>query len=444
MRTVLLLACCAVSLQAAPIKAGVAKVEITPKTPVWMSGYAARTHASEGTLVPLWAKALAIETSPRQRVVIVTIDAVGIPKEVSDKVAERVGKLYKLERSQFILNCSHTHSGPMIWPNLRNLAAFPSEEEARMLGYRETFQDALVNVIGAALKDMAPATLSYGEGTAGFSMNRRSPSPTGVKNAPYAAGPVDHRVPVVKVMDRAGKVRAILFGYACHNTTLGADIYRFNWDYAVYAQAALEKEHPGATALFMTLCAGDQNPYPRGLVAQAQQHGEELAQAVEKVLGGALTPVTGPIATTYSQTPLQLAPKTRADFEKELKDPVPGNVRRAAMMLKKLDANETIDKLAYPIAAVRFGHSLTLLALGGEVTVDYALRMQREYQGVPFFVAGFSYEVMSYIPSARVLKEGGYEAVDSMAYYGQAGPYTADVEDRIFSAIHATLTKLRR
>lgn len=84
---------------------------------------------------------------------------------------------------------------------------------------------------------------------------------------------------------------------------------------------------------------------------------------------------------------------------------------------------------------------MTILALGGEVVVDYDLRVKREYPGLPIIVAGYSNDVMSYIPSRRVLQEGGYEAVDSMAYYGQPGPYAGDVEERIFTGIHQVLKR---
>jgi neutral ceramidase len=439
-----LLILCAAGLYGAEMKAGVAKVEITPTTPVWMSGYSARTHPSEGVLIPLWAKALALESSRGRRIVIVSTDVVGIPRGVADEVAARVHTQYGLERSELLINCSHTHTGPMIWPNLMNLTVISPEEERKLIAYSHTFADALVTVVGEALHDLAPATVSYGEGSAAFAMNRRLPTPTGVKNSPYPEGPVDHRVPVLKIVDRSGKIRAILFAYACHNTTLGGDIYQFSGDYAGYAQAALEKEHPGATALFMILCGADQNPYPRGTVAHAQLHGDELAEAVDRVVSGSMTPVSAPIASTFRLIQLRLAPRSRDDFEKELKSPIPAVVRRAELMLKAMDAGRPIDQVEYPVEAVRFGHSLTLLALGGEVTVDYALRMQREYHGEPVITAGYSNDVMSYIPSARVLREGGYEAVDSMPYYGLAGPYSADVEDRIFAAIHQVMAKLGR
>jgi hypothetical protein len=428
----------------AEMKAGVAKVEITPATPVWMSGYASRTHPSEGVLQPLWAKALAIESSSRQRIVIVTIDVVGIPREVADEVASRAHEKYGLTRAQLLFNCSHTHSGPMIWPNLMNLTVISDEEQRKLKAYRSVFEDALVNVIGAALSDVAPANVSYGEGSAAFAGNRRLPTPEGVKNSQNPAGPVDHRVPVLKISDRSGNLRAILFAYTCHNTTLGGDLYQFNGDYAGFAQADLEKEHPGATALFMILCGGDQNPYPRGTVPLAEQHGKELADAVESAIKGSMTPLQGPVAAAYETTTLNLAPRSRADFEKELQSKVPAEVRRAQNMIKALDAGQKVDEVNYPVAAVRFGHNLTLVALGGEVVIDYSIRMQKEFPAEPLITAGYSNYVMSYIPSLRVLHEGGYEPVDSMPYYGLAGPYADDVEERIFKTVHRVMAKVGR
>jgi hypothetical protein len=87
------------------------------------------------------------------------------------------------------------------------------------------------------------------------------------------------------------------------------------------------------------------------------------------------------------------------------------------------------------VQAVRLGRDLTLLALGGEPVVDYALRVKRELPRENLVVAGYCYDVMCYIPSRRVLREGGYEAVDNMIYYGQPGPFAESVEDVIMAAV---------
>jgi hypothetical protein len=332
----------------------------------------------------------------------------------------------------------------VVWPNIINLTEFPPAEQEKLLAYQRTFTDALVRAIGAAIADLAPATVEFGEGSVDFAVNRRESTPTGVKIGVNPNGPGDHSVPVLKVTGADGKLRAVLFGYACHNTTLGADIYQLTGDYAGFAAADLEARHPGATALFLMLCGADQNPNPRGTVELARKYGDALAAEVERVTAAPMKPVAGAIRTTFLLTPLRLAPRTREDLEAELKSPVAAQVRRARMMLKEVDARKPIDRIDYPVQAVRFGSSLTLVALGGEVTVDYALRIKREYPGEPIIVAGYSNDVMSYIPSARVLREGGYEANESMIYYGQAGPFAPDVEDRIFAAIHRAMKQVGR
>jgi neutral ceramidase len=436
MRILIVLLLWAANLSGATLRAGLAKVDITPRGPIWMSGYAARTHPSEGVLSRLWAKALAIESSPRERIVIVSTDLVGIPRELSDEVAAKLKKQYGLNRSQLLINASHTHTGPIVWPNLRNLTVIPEGEQEKLIDYRNTLAEALVSVAGAALRDLSPAVIEFGEGAAGFAANRRA--------AINPDGPVDHRVPVLKIADPAGRIRGIVFGYACHNTTLTGEFYQLSGDYAGFAAETIQQRHPGATALFVMLCGADQNPNPRSTLELARQHGNALADEIEKVIAARMTPVSGPVRTAFRLAELRFAPRSRQDFEAELKSKVPAQVRRGEMMLKELDAGRNLERLDYPLQAVRFGKTLTLLALGGEVTVDYGLRARREYSGEPLITAGYSNDVMSYIPSARVLREGGYEAVDSMFYYAQPGPYAEDVEERVFAAIRQVMKSVGR
>ena len=101
-------------LLAADFQAGVARVRITPPTPFWMSGYAARTHPSEGVEQELWAKALALRDPGGHQVVLVTTDLIGLPRAISDEVAARVAARFHVERAQLVLSASHTHCGPAV------------------------------------------------------------------------------------------------------------------------------------------------------------------------------------------------------------------------------------------------------------------------------------------------------------------------------------------
>ncbi len=437
----LLLAALAPALLAADFKAGVARADITPKSPIWMSGYASRNNPSEGVLEPLHAKALAIEDNRRGRAVIVTTDLIGLPRALTDEVSARVQKQWGLDRARLLFNSSHTHTGPVVRANLTTMYDLTAEQDAVIKDYSRALAEALYIIVGAALGDLKPARLAFAEGSTDFAMNRRELRIEGVRLGLNPKGPGDHSVPVIEVRGEDGALRAVLFGYACHNTTLTGQHYRLSGDYAGYAQSAIEAAHPGVTALFLMLCGGDQNPNPRGEVEHAVAHGKKLAGEVSRVLAGKLDPLRPPIRAAYQVTELPFAIHTRETFEKELQDRNPAKVRRAKEMLRLYDERRPIRLTPYPVQAIRFHRDLTILALGGEVVVDYALRAKREF-AERLVVAAYSNDVMCYIPSRRVLKEGGYEAVDSMIYYGMPGPFSEEVEETVFEAVGRVMKRV--
>ena len=445
-RTVLVCLCAVAPLAAAEFKAGVGRIAITPEKPIYLSGYASRTHPSEGVLHDIWAKALAIEDAHGGRVVFVTTDVVGLPRSISDVVAARVQKQYGLERSHLVLNASHTHTGPLIGKNLDIMfpAAMTPEDIAYVKQYAQELTDKLVTVIGSAVSDLSPANVWLGNGTANFAINRREATQNGVKIGENPSGPTDHDVPVLKVTSPDGKVRAILFGYACHNTTLTGEFYKISGDYAGFAQIDVEKANPGATAMFMQLCGADQNPNPRSELSLAEDHGKELAAEVIRVSTGDLKPVKGRIRTAFQIVELDFAPTTRETFEADLKDPNVFKVRRAKEMLADIDAGHPIRHYPYPVQAIAIGKDVTVVVLGGEVVVGYDLRTKKEFGATGMIVAGYSNDVMAYIPTTKILKEGGYEPVDSMIYYGMPGPWADDVEERIFGGIRSVVKRVRR
>ena len=426
---------------AADFEAGVARVKITPPTPFWMSGYAARTRPSDGVLQDLWAKALAVRDGEGHRVVFVSTDLIGLSRVISTDVVARAGRRFGLDPSQVLLNSSHTHCGPMVWQNLPILLDLDARDEQAIEAYGRSLADKLVEVVGAALHDLAPAQLAVGHGAVGFAVNRRVSTPDGYRIGVNPDGPVDHDVPVLKVTAPDGSLRAVLFGYACHNTTLRGDVYQINGDYAGQAQEVLERDHPGATALFVMLCGGDQNPHPREKLSLARRHGRTLAAEVSRVLDTPLAPVRPPIRTASEEARLEFAAHTRGVFEEESRHSDPHRQRRARRMLAAYDRGDPVRDVPYPVQAVRFNRDLTFLALGGEVVVDYALRSKREFPDENLIVAGYSHDVMCYIPSRRVLQEEGYEAVESMIYYGQPGRFAESVEEKIFAAIRRVMEK---
>jgi neutral ceramidase len=441
--------CCAYASQQPDWKAGVATIVITPAEPMWMAGYAARDKPSEGKINDLHAKALALEDEHGTRLVIVTVDLLGIPRATRDWLAEHVKESYKLEPQALLLNASHTHSGPVlreakysIYGN--TLYGLSPEQIQQNNKYVDELQEKLLELIGKAIENMAPAKLGYTHGRAGFAMNRRLPTERGFQNSPNPDGPVDHDVPVLRIDGQDGKLRAVLFGYACHNTTLSG--YEFCGDYAGFAQEYIEQAHPGTTAMFMAGCGGDQNPYPRGgpnTLDYCKQHGRALANGVEAALAPRARPVTGQIQAAIDTVTLDFVPTpSREQLETSAKSENKYVRRHAQVLLEELEKNGKI-RTTYPylVQVVRFGDDLTMVALAGEVVVDYSLRLKSELLGRAVWVAAYSNDVFGYVPSLRVLKEGGYEAGDAMLYTDLPGPFAPSVEELIVTKVHELVDK---
>ncbi|MCU0248011.1 MAG: neutral/alkaline non-lysosomal ceramidase N-terminal domain-containing protein [Bryobacter sp.] len=421
-------------------RAGVARVKITPDGPIWMSGYASRNHPSTGVKEDLWAKALALEDRKGNRVVVVTTDLLGIPRGLADQVAAQVQKRHGLKRAQLLLNSSHTHAGPVVRPNLELMYDLKGDNWTAVQAYAQKLALQLVEVTGAALGAMEPASLTVATGRAGFAVNRREATPKGVKIGVNPQGAVDHDVPVLRVRKASGPLLAVLFGYACHNTTMGGDNYELHGDYAGFAQLQVEAAHPGAQAMFLMLCGGNINPNPRGKREHVEQYGRELAAAVAQAAQE--KPVKGTLASSFRMVDLPFAPHSRADFEAQKDSANVYLARRAKAMLAAYDDRKEPRTLALPVQAIRFGNELAMVAFGGEVVVDYALQLKKQYPKTTLVVAAYSNDVPCYITTTAQNKEGGYEPVDSMIYYGQPGPLGDDAEARLLNAAQATLKQV--
>lgn len=417
-------------------KVGVGSVVITPEKNIWLAGYASRKAPAEGKEHDLYAKALALEDPAGVRAVLVTTDLVAVSSTLAHAVADRVQQAYNVPRERFLITASHTHSGPVTNDRLYDMYGLDDAQAALISEYTATLPDRILKAVETAIASLEPCTLHWGHGEAGFAKNRRAFVLGGMANAFNPIGPVDHDVPVLLARNADGKPKAVLFGYACHNTTLSWQFYC--GDYAGFAQTYLEQALPGATALFVSGCGADQNPLPRGTVEHAKQYGGELCGAVLKAVGSTMKPVTGALRAAYKEIPLALsAPPSREDVEKQLQDQNVYIQRRAKRLLKQFDENGALDTTyPYPVQVWQFGNELQMTALGGEVVVDYALLIKYELGHDNQFVIGYANDVCAYIPSLRVLREGGYEGAESMIYYGFHGPWAPQVQDDIMKAVH--------
>jgi hypothetical protein len=436
-------------------RAGTARIKITPEKMGWLTGYGARNKPADGVALDLYARALALEDGQGQKAVVVTAEILGFPPSMSRWIRDEAKKRYGLSDAQVLLSASHTHAGPAMpeRPSMEVFHGFGEAEAKTVYDYAAWLRGAVVDLIGKAIADLQPAKLSFSRTKATYAMNRRLPREGNVPAlADNPKGITDPDVPVLEVESNDGKTRAVVFTYACHCTTLGGNWYQYHGDHAGVACQELEKSLPGATALFVNGCSGDLNPSPRGGVEMAEKHGKSLAIAVRSALGTIDSrTIRGGLRMNYRTIDLPLEPPPARELLVKLSEHKSVfRQRHAKETLKQMDSGKLPSSVPFPILTWQFGSDLTLVALSGETCLGYALRLKKELGEERTWVAGYANEVPCYIPSEKVLAEGGYEAGwdnefkkavagGSIMYYGWPVPLAPGLEDRIVKAVLESL-----
>ncbi len=431
-------------------EAGVARVKLTPDHFMWMSGYGGRTVPADGKLTDIWAKALVLRDQTGQEAVLITADLIGIGAASTKQITAELRKRHGLERSQIAIATSHTHTGPALSDNLVPLHYLraPEEEAARIQRYTERLRVMLVDVVSEAYKTMQPVYVTWGNGNCTVAVNRRNNSESEVPRLRLEGkleGPFDHDVPVLAIRNSDLQLRVVVYGYACHSTVLS--FTKWSGDYPGFSQEALEKQHPGLTAMFWAGCGADQNPLPRRTVELAQQYGTRLARSVDSVLQGRMQSVAGVMKIRYREINGRTdQPKTRQELEQVRQQGNQYERPYAQYLLDQLGQQQTLpETYSYPIQTWQLGDAVKWVFLGGEVVVDYAIKIKQgteptsPYRDPSIWVAGYSNDVMAYIPSLRVLREGGYEGGGSNTYYGFPALWHEELESQILTEVRKQL-----
>ncbi|MDZ7617476.1 MAG: neutral/alkaline non-lysosomal ceramidase N-terminal domain-containing protein [Patescibacteria group bacterium] len=415
------------------VQVGVAKVDVTPQTPVRMYGYGARKTESESVAGRLKASALAIgDDEGDGPAILLTVDCGAVPADLRAEVARRVGAKAGVKSERFMLCNSHNHSGP----NLKGMREFSGQELEHITRYAEQLAAKLEQVVLDALAARRPGRLAWAQGSVGFAANRRV-----LKDGKWSGfgavpeGAVDHSVPLLRVTDAEGKTIALVVNYACHNTTLRGNFKQIHGDWAGCAQESIEADFPGAVALVTIGCGADSDPCPHGTVELCEQHGRALADEVKRLMAGPFKPLDPRIVAR--RTVLEMAMSEQPSLE-ELKR-LATQSYPAERLLKMIERGETPPAAyAYEIHTWTFGDDLAMVFLPHEVAVDYVLRLKRELDGSRLWINAYSNDSSYYVVSKRLIEEGGYEVRNSLSAivsHGRPEQVQPAVEDRIVDAV---------
>lgn len=427
-------------------KAGMSSEVMTPEGLMWLGGYSSRNRPAEGVMKDLWVKAMVLEDKHGERVVLVTTDMVGMPKDMSDRIRKQLNARFKLSKAQIILNSSHTHAGPVLIDELHDYYAvkFGENELGTIRKYSQHLENKIISCVEKAIKSLQPVYVFTGNGLTRFQVNRYNNVEADVSKLFETNGPNDYAVPVLKVQNLSGKIISVVFGYACHATVVSG--YLWSPDYPGYARIELEKIYPGATAIFFQGCGGDQNPLPRRAAAEAllaQQYGKELAAAVECVLEDAMDRQPSELKSVYTEIDLPFSDIPSISELKHIASSSTGYEGLwAGRLLEEFEKKGSLMKsYPYPIQIWLIGKQ-PVFSLGGEVVIEYAQELKRMY-GYNIFVMGYNNDVMAYIPSSDILQKGGYEGARSLMYFNSvASGWDAGIEFSILSEMQVLAEKI--
>ncbi len=431
--------------------AGFSKVDITPTEPVRMAGYGSRDHPNEGIDTPLHVRCLALVSAAGDPSTsfLFSVDTIGLPGSLTRELAESIAKKHQTPRDQIVFCSTHTHCGPDLVSELSNIFATPLTKDEIAAGerYKSQLRIGILQAADLALQDLIPVDLDYAVGEANFAANRRV-----LTNGHWTGfgvqsdGPVDHTVPVLRITSQDGAVQAVVFNYACHCTTLGGEHYQINAEWAGYACAALEAAYPNSIALCTIGCGADANPNPRGSLEAAKVHGRTLAAEVKRIVAGEMKSIDAPLETRFDYAGLSFDLPTVEELQQRVAaNTNPQATRHAQLMLETYHREGRLPATyPVPIQAWRFGDQLTMIFLGGEVVVDYALRLKKELDRPNLWVTAYANDVLGYIASERMRTEGGYEFDRSGVYYGLPGPWSAGTEDFLITRVKELLTSRER
>lgn len=437
-----------------PLPIGAAIVDITPDYPVRLSGYGNRTQETDVVASKIHARALAIGGAnvaagdsaanilDNPLSILLTVDNCGVPENVTEAVFKLLTEKFNITRERFAVSSSHSHSAPWLRGFAPNILTDVPEAHAKHLAdYEARLIEQLVQVATDGINNRRLGQLSIGHGTLDFAINRRLMNAgqwTGFGETPE--GPVDHQMPLLAARDTDGALIAVLASYACHATTETGQLNSISGDWPGMASNMIEADNPGVVALVAIGCGADSNPSPRGTHELAQQHARSVATEVQRLLKH-LSPIDHRIDCQIARIDLPLGPlPTREEWEAKAK--LPGHAgEHGKMFLKMLDEGKPIPTTIpnYPVQTWCFGKDLAMVFLGGEVVIDYAVRMNDMFDSERLWINAYSNDVPCYIASKRILREGGYEADSSMIYYARPTRLAPEAEDLICDAVQKLL-----
>lgn len=414
--------------QAGPLRVGIASVDITPEGPVWMRGFAARDEPSDGVERNIIAQCIVFDNE-HTRLAIVSLDICALNYRQLQRL-RALADASGIPEQHVMINWTHNHYGP----HLGSVEPHGRNEE-----YYELFTERTEPLFEQAVADLRPAVLEYTVGSCTMAINRRQLGEDGTAGfRPEPRRQIDPDVPTLRVLGADGEVRAVVFGYACHPTTISGDLlYKIGTDFPGYARDWVQAAWPGATAIFLQGCGGDIKP--RAVLPREGNPYARFGQVLldERGLKAAMGYELGRAVVAGLAVPPEPVPADRPlDLQEALETPVTLGGVVELISLPSKDNPDELWPTPWHVGAWRIG-DLYLFGSQGEVLSAIGLRIKRELADTRVWTNGYTHWGGGYVPDAASYPEGGYE-VNSTKFAPGADDVLVDSARRLIEHLHET------
>jgi hypothetical protein len=437
------------------MKLGTGKAIITPPIGTPLVGFGSRDHGSESVLDDLEVRVFWFQDADNaeEAVCIISADLLGFGDDSTQFLRDSISIEYGITPERILLAASHTHSGPQLEDSLVGTGLCVPEVAEQILAL-------ILGAVKDAQANTAEVTFHAGKGLLeGYAINRR-----GIENGesdikPNYGGIRDDVVTALSCRDAStGDVKAVLFHFTCHASTMGT--YEITGDYPGATRRFIEKElGNGAVAGFLPGCFGNVRSlclfmggeyFRGGQPKDLELYGKALGGEVVRVVREASTEVQPRLngVATVIDLPLQEQP-TREALEHIINDDPEDRTWRPWIPWldkgKKVWAEFLMDKPFSPtrqltLQRLDLADNVTLVAMGGEVCVEYGHFIKDTRPDAFMIPMGYSNGIIGYIPTAAMFPEGGYEPITSGMYFGLPAPFKPEIEEIIRKEISKILT----
>ncbi len=426
--------------------AGAARADITPPTDCLLGGFAGRDHGCEGLHDNLTVTALVLSRLGK-RAVIIGMDILKLSNEQVDRIWKRSDERCGLKPGELFINCSHTHAGPIVTPPFNRKFCPENEVCPPDSDYIDRLIETTALTVEQALENRKPAHADWAVGKTYIGINRRaqdisiySEQATGYENFPNPDKETDRSCPVMLVSSVDQQPIALLFGASCHPTTMRFNNYLISAEFPGVARRILEKNLEGAPALFLQGTAGDvkprqvaeENSFRNGNFDDVEAVGTELAADVEKTIKNGLKPLELNIKSSLKRFQIPFADGWSEETYRRYAGENEPEYRRvwARYWLQQIAKGEPVPKsMDLTLSILELSPGIRFLGVAGELLTDMGQKIKNHFTDGETLLFGYTDGEIAYIPDSAVLREGGYEATETI-FFSQhmPAPWHEDIE----------------